>query len=420
MKNPPVILAVCISMALSVAWGGEKDVTLIVAKDGSGNFTTIQRAIDSAGTASSMPAIILVRNGTYDEQVFIRRSHVTLIGEDWDSVRIVSAVLRKEWNGAHGGSDWGAGVVNIDTGTTDVTLANLTVYNNHGSLHGTYKEHQFAIRGAGTRVMLLHCRVISDGGDALSLWDRNDGMYYHSDCYFEGWVDYVCPRGWCYIANSQFFGHNTPSASLWHDGSGDRSQKFVIKNSTIDGVPGFPLGRNHRDGQFYLINCRFSLRMADRPFYRPPSSPQVWQWGDRHYFYNCHRDGGDFAWFSDNLDRAEGAPSAKSITARWTFDGRWDPESSMPSVLPFAFLPTPARGDTVAATDLVLRWIPGRDASSHRIHFGNTNPPPAVTDQTGTSYEPPAVRAGTTYFWSIDEVTDHGVLPGQIWSFTTK
>lgn len=153
-------------------------------------------------------------------------------------------------------------------------------------------------------------------------------MYYHADCYFEGWVDFVCPRGWCYITRSNFFGHNTPSASIWHDGSGNRAQKFVIRDSYFDGVPGFPLGRNHLDAQIYLVNCRFSKNMADRPFFRPPSSPREWQWGDRHYFFNCHRDSADFGWFRDNLASAEGSPRAEDISARWTFDGRWDPEAS--------------------------------------------------------------------------------------------
>ena len=55
-----------------------------------------------------------------------------------------------------------------------------------------------------TRIILDNCKIISDGGDALSLWNTPDGMYYHNNCYFEGWVDYVCPRGYCFIENSQF------------------------------------------------------------------------------------------------------------------------------------------------------------------------------------------------------------------------
>lgn len=306
--------------------------TIVVDKAGCGDARTIQEAVNAVPRASGTPTLIFIRNGLYAEKVYLRGSNITLMGEHRDSTRIVFAELRENWHKEHGGSDWGAGVVNIDTGAHDITLANLTVSNNYGWQHGVFNKHQFAVRGAGTRIMLLHCTITSDGGDALSLWNREDGMYYHADCRFEGWVDFVCPRGWCYITNSTFFGHNRPSASLWHDGSGDKRQKLVIRNSHFDGVPGFPLGRNHLDGQIYLIDCTFSRNMADRPFYRPPSSPREWQWGARHYFHNCHREGGDFMWFRDNLDQAEGSPRADQVTARWAFDGRWDPESLVPGI----------------------------------------------------------------------------------------
>ena len=321
-----LLLLTGLSLRLQAGEGAD----LTVAVRGGGDFRSIQEALDSVSQRIERPVVILIRNGLYREQLFIRRSSITLVGEDRDSTRIVAAVLREEWNRAHGGSDWGAGVVNIDTGTADITLANLTVLNNHGSLYGTHRKHQFAVRGAGTRIRILNCNIISDGGDALSLWNREDGMYYHADCTFEGWVDYVCPRGWCYITRSRFFGHNRPSASIWHDGSADRNQKFVITDSFFDGVSGFPLGRNHLDGQIYLINCRFSANMADRPFYRPPSSPREWRWGARHYFFNCHREGGDYTWFWDNLHEAEGSPAPEEIDARWTFDGMWDPEADLP------------------------------------------------------------------------------------------
>jgi pectinesterase len=393
---------------------------MIVARDGSGAFVTIQAALDAVPTGNQKDILILIKRGIYNEKVYITKSHVTLVGEDRDSTRIVYAELRENWNRDHQGSDWGSGIVNIDTGVTDITLANLTVYNNYGSLHGTNK-HQFAIRGAGTRIMLLNCTVIADGGDTVSLWNRDDGMYYHADCSFEGWVDFVCPRGWCFVTHSRFFGHNTPSASIWHDGSQNKDQKFVIQDSYFDGVPGFPLGRNHLDAQFYLINCSFSKNMANRPFYRPPSSPREWQWGARHYFYNCHRDSADFEWFKDNLSSAEHSPRVEDINARWTFDGKWDPEAAMPSVLPFAILPTPRQdAQGVDPTGVKLVWVPGRNAMSHRVHFGKTDSPELRSVQSACVFETARLEPQATYYWRIDEITDTGIIEGRLWRFVTR
>ncbi len=392
----------------------------VVSAAGDGNFRKVQEALDFIDSLPPKAVTVLIRNGVYEEKIYIRRSNLSLVGEDRDSTRIVFAELREEWNRNHGGSDWGAGVVNIDSGVTDLTLANLTVYNNYGWQHGVFNKHQFAIRGGGTRIMLLYCTVISDGGDALSLWNKIGGMYYHADCRFEGWVDFVCPRGWCYITRSRFFGHNVPSASIWHDGSSGRSQKFVIRDSFFDGVPGFPLGRNHLDGQFYLLNCRFSAHMADRPFTRPPSSPAPWKWGDRHYFYGCHRDGGDYAWFSDNLGRAEGSPRESDITAKWTFDGKWDPEAALPEILPFAAFPVPGDGASgVPVREIELRWVSGRNAVSHIVHFGE----PGAMNSSSTAERHAAValplKGGTKYCWSVDEVTQTDTVRGATWTFTT-
>jgi pectinesterase len=160
-------------------------------------------------------------------------------------------------------------------------------------------------------------------------------MYYHAKCHFEGWVDYVCPRGWCFITGSTFYGHNV-TASLWHDGSYDKEQKFVITNSYFDGVKNFPLGRHHRDGQFIFINNTFSKNLADSAIHYPVYSPnaQPWKWGRRHYYFNNHRDGGDYQWFTDNLDQYQGKTLTPSmVTPQWTFGGKWDPEAVIRQVL---------------------------------------------------------------------------------------
>ncbi len=57
-------------------------------------------------------------------------------------------------------------------------------------------------------------------------------------------------------------------------------------------------------------------------------------WGERAYFFNCHRDGGDYSWHHDNLSTAPVAPVPEQISAVWTFGETWDPESKIgPKVL---------------------------------------------------------------------------------------
>jgi pectinesterase len=158
MNKPASIIVLILLTALRVLCG--EKAHLVVAADGSGNYRTIQEALNSIPRNNAKNVIILIRNGTYHEKIFIERSYVTLVGEDRDSTRIIYAELRENWAKAHNGSDWGSGVVNIDSLATDIVLANLTIHNNYGSLIKT-SSHQFAIRGNGTRVMLLSCNVIT-------------------------------------------------------------------------------------------------------------------------------------------------------------------------------------------------------------------------------------------------------------------
>jgi pectinesterase len=421
MKNTRSMISMLVLViAFHTFTSAKEKADIIVAKDESGNYTSIQEAINSVPVDNKQNVIILIRRGIYNEKIYITRSYITLVGEDRDSTKIIYAELRKNWVKEHQGSDWGSAVINIDSLVTNITLANITVHNNYGGLYGDH-DHQFAIRGGGTRVIIVNCNILADGGDTLSLWNKKDGMYYHANCYFEGWVDFVCPRGWCYITDSRFFGHNM-SASIWHDGDTEKDQKFVIRYSSFDGLPGFPLARHHRDAQFFLLDCIFMRSMADRPIYLPVSPNSVpWIWGERHYFYNCHREGGDFNWFADNLESAESHPKANEISAKWTFRGIWDPEETMPLVLPFVFLPRPRNGSYNAESEKVeLTWTPARNAVSHNIYFGKTNKPEFIGNQKENKFAAGKLDIKTTYFWRIDEITEEDTLSGPLWHFTTK
>ncbi len=414
-------LIIMLLLLVSAAIGNAKEKReIIVSKDGLGDFTSIQEAINSIPTANKELVVIFIKKGIYREKIFIQNSNIALVGENRKTTKIVYPELRENWTNDHNGSDWGSAVVNIDTLVSDITFANLTIYNNYGSLYDVKNKHQFTVRGLGTRIIFLYCDVLSDGGDTMSLWNKDDGMYYHSNCYFEGWVDFVCPRGWCYITDSRFYGYNL-SASIWHDGDNNKDQKFVIKYSFFDGVPGFPLGRHHRDGQIYLLDCIFSKNMADKQIYYPTSpTSRPWKWGARHYYYNCHRESGDYEWFKDNLPN--GSTKADEINAVWTFSGKWNPELTMPYIMPFPFQPNPRDGSySIQAENITLKWIPSRNAIIHKIYFGTDEKNLSLLkEQKENTINIGNLENKKTYYWRIDEASDGGVIHGDIWHFTTK
>ena len=307
---------------------------LIVAADGSGDVLTIQAALDLIPEDNAERIRIFIKPGTYVEKLFIQRNCVSLEGSDPMTTIIHFPILRRTWRQTHT-DDWGAASVNIQA--SDLVLRNLTVLNDYGDLDGD-RDHQFAVRlMSGTRIIFDNCRFISGGGDTVSLWDSDSGQYYHRDCYFDGYVDLLCPRGWCYVTHSNFM-QRKRTATLWHDGSRGKTQKLVVRNSHFDGVPGFKLGRRHRDGQFILLDCSFAAEMADEAIYRvtypdDPARDAANLWGDRNFYQNCSRMGGDYSWHGNEPESWQKGVGAEEITATWTFEGRWDPGDQHPPKL---------------------------------------------------------------------------------------
>lgn len=345
-------LLVILFTLLAAAWGqaeaqGNKGVKrLVVDTYGKGDFRSIQAAINSLSASSAAPRVILIRKGVYNEKLYIEKDNIVLIGEDRAGTVITQSIARDAWRCGHM-DDWGVATVNVDG--NDITLQNLTVVNSFGfdwkdsitipcktdTVNPvkilTKNGHQMALRTMnGTRLRAINCHFRAYGGDTVSPWDVQNGMFYFKDCTMEGGVDFYCPRGWAWAENCHFISHSG-TAAIWHDGSRNPDSKTVLMNCSFEGFDGFNLGRYHRDAQFYLINCRFPQNMADKDIYLVPTS-NIIQWGRRVYYYNSHRTGGDYAWHKDNLHTAPGAPKAEQITVDWLFGERWKPTIAIATV----------------------------------------------------------------------------------------
>lgn len=309
---------------------------IIVAGDGSGDFTSIQAAVNSLPDSSAEPRVIFIRKGTYREKVFITKHNLVLEGQDREKTVLVFAVARDEWRCDHP-DDWGVATLNVRA--NDITLKNLTVTNSFGfDFKGDYtvpcasdstgkrtisiRSHQMALRTQFcTRLKAINCHFRAFGGDTVSPWETENGMWYFRDCIMEGGVDFYCPRGWAWAENCEFITHSG-TAAIWHDGSANPDAKTVLIGCRFRGFDNFSLGRYHRDAQFFLLNCEFAGNMKDAAIYRVPTANTI-KWGERIYYYNCHREGGrDFSWYADKLPAGI---QAKDITVGWVFGNRWSP-----------------------------------------------------------------------------------------------
>lgn len=330
-----IILIMACLLILPVCSSGQDK--LVVDINGNGHYRSVQEALNSLPDSAPLPRTIFIRKGIYKEKIFIKKANLILEGEDRAGTLLIFSIARDEWRCDHP-DDLGVATLNIIA--SDITLKNLTITNNFGfdfsprtivcTGDTANKQkilrkdgHQMALRTMppATRLKAVNCHFRAYGGDTVSPWEVFNGLWYFKDCIMEGGVDFYCPRGWAWAENCEFISH-TGTAAIWHDGSAHKDSKTVLVNCRFKGYDGFPLGRYHRDAQFYLINCRFAANMRDTPIYRVPTG-NTFQWGERVYYFNCHREGGsDYKWYADNLP--DGL-TANDITPQWVFGDRWKP-----------------------------------------------------------------------------------------------
>lgn len=192
---------------------------LVVAADGSGDFKTIQSAVDAVPADSATRTTILVRRGTYAELVIVSREKkkLTLRGEDRQGT-IIAATNNANLNPRRREM--------FSAEADDFILENITLHNTTAK-GGSQAE---AIRVKAERVILRGC-------DFKSLQDtlRLDGRVYVRDCYVEGDVDYVWGGGTVYFDRCTF--HSVNNGYLVQSRNGAEVMGYVFVDCRLTGTP---------------------------------------------------------------------------------------------------------------------------------------------------------------------------------------
>ena len=181
MKTFPLITAVACALLATVACRA-KDLT--VAADGTGDFKTVQAAVDAVPADSATRTLITIRKGTYTELVVVPREkkNLTIRGEDRQAT-IIAAMNNAKLNA--GGRRSSFSVV-----ADGFELENLTLHNTTPK-GGSQAE---ALDMRTDRGVIRHCNFKSFQ-DTL----RINGRVYFDDCYIEGDVDFIWGSGTVYF-----------------------------------------------------------------------------------------------------------------------------------------------------------------------------------------------------------------------------
>lgn len=163
---------------------GQKKIT--VAQDGSGQFKTVQAALDAIPKNNKKPVIVFIRNGVYKEKLRLDSSKrlVTLLGEDKFNTILTyddhTGKIAPNGQTINTRTSW-----SVKIEAPDFIAQNLTFENSAGFTAG----QAVAVEVNGDRAIFRNCRFVGHQ-DVLFANSKKSRQYYES-CYIEGTTDFI-------------------------------------------------------------------------------------------------------------------------------------------------------------------------------------------------------------------------------------
>ncbi len=201
---------------------------LIVAADGSGDFCTVQGALDSIPAGNTTPTTIFLRKGTYHEIIYFTNRHsITLLGEDRKE-SIITYANNANFNNAAGTYHRG---VFLAHRVNDLVIANLTFRNT--TPQGGSQAEAIILNGASNARAILAGVDLSSHQDTLQI----NGQAYVRNCHIEGDVDFMWGTGPCFFENCRCKSLRS-NAYYTQIRNPATNHGYVYKNCVFDGSAG--------------------------------------------------------------------------------------------------------------------------------------------------------------------------------------
>lgn len=250
-------LVILLSLLFSTAGAQSFDNpdTIIVARDGTGQFRSIAEALEVCRAFMDYHKVIYIKKGTYKEKIIVPQwlQNIELCGESRDETIITyddHANINKM-------GTFRTYTLRVDA--NNITFKNLTIENNAAKL-----GQAVALHTQGDRLTFVNCRFL---GNQDTIYTGMEGTrLYFDHCYIEGTTDFIFgpSTAWfeqCTIhckANSYITAASTPKHITYG---------YIFNQCTItaaDNIDKVYLGRPWRDyGYTLFMHC--SLPKQIRP-----------------------------------------------------------------------------------------------------------------------------------------------------------
>src|SRR5262249_25441986 len=224
--------------------------------DGSGQYRTVQAAVDAIPANNVGAVTVHIKPGTYAERVIIPRDkpHIRFVGDD-AAKTVLSYHLNARSLGP-GGKDVGtSGSTSTNVMADDFTAENVTFANS------TPRDvaQALALSAEGDRQVYRRCRFLG-WQDTLYL---GRGRQLFDDCYVEGGVDFIFGAATTAFLDCEI--HSKRNGYLTAASTPkDTPYGFVFFNCRLTGDAGLRvyLGRPWRDyANVLFLNCDMGLHI---------------------------------------------------------------------------------------------------------------------------------------------------------------
>ena len=230
----------------------------VVAKDGSGDFFTVQEAINAVPDfRKNKRTTILVRKGVYKEKIVVPESkiNISLIGQEGAILSYDDYAQKKNCFGEEKGT---SGSSSCYIYAPDFYAENITFENSSGPV-----GQAVACFVSADRVYFKNCRFLGFQ-DTLYTYGKDCRQYYE-DCYIEGTVDFIF--GWSTAVFNRCHIHSKGGGYVTAP-STDQGQKYGYvfydcRLTADEGVQDVYLSRPWRSyAQAVFIRCNLGKHIA--------------------------------------------------------------------------------------------------------------------------------------------------------------
>ena len=264
MNKLLLLIAFSLSVTAQAAKNYDNPDTIFVARDGTGEFRTIDEAIEVCRAFMDYHKVIFVKNGIYKEKLIIPQwlQNIEICGESAEKTIITyddHANINKM-------GTFRTYTLKIEANA--ITLKNLTIENNSARL-----GQAVALHTEGDRLVFVNCRFI--GHQDTIYTGMPATRLFFKDCYICGTTDFIFgpSTAWfenCTIEsliNSYVTAASTPQ---------EQAYGYVFNNCRLiaaEGVNEVYLGRPWRDyGYTLFMNCDLGAHIR----------PEGWHHWEQH------------------------------------------------------------------------------------------------------------------------------------------